>query len=77
MTPLAAHSCAWLPAKNLVKIIRTSHYLKELDLSWNELSHKQILALTEVLANNRILINLNLSWNSLTLFERGTAKFNI
>ena len=50
----------------LVTVIDDCRYLKELDLSWNELPSQQMLDLTRVLATNRTLTFVNLSWNFLT-----------
>ena len=52
--------------QKLAKILTENNFLKELDLSWNELPPHEMLTLTTVLAKNRTLTFVNLSWNYLT-----------
>jgi len=54
----------------LRRFIADSKFLKELDLSWNELGMKQMLDITKELASNRTLKFVNLSWNYLTSSDK-------
>jgi hypothetical protein len=53
----------------LLKLIKESQFLSELDLSWNGFSSTQMLDLLELLSETRTLNFINLSWNSIMLLE--------
>ena len=51
--------------KSLIDVVDYSSELKQLDISWCEVSSKDFLALFLKLSDNRTLTHLNLSWNNL------------
>ena len=49
--------------KKLVTFLKTSSALRELDLSWNNMSQHAYIAILEVIVENNNLLMLNLSHN--------------
>ena len=56
--------------RKLCLLIDNNNFLKNLDLSWNELRCSMYKPLLECLANNTILQEINLSHNQLCNFKR-------
>jgi hypothetical protein len=51
--------------KSLIDVVDYSSELKQLDISWCEVSSKNYIDLFVRLSENRTLTHLNLSWNNL------------
>ena len=50
-------------ALQLANIIREDHFLRNIDISWNEMTYFQYVPILEAFAENNILEEINLSHN--------------
>ena len=51
--------------EKLCEFVRTTHRLRDLNVSWQSLRPATFAQLLEVIKDNRFLQNLNISWNKI------------